>query len=47
VIRRATEFDAPGVGMRPSAGDATAALVRPLGALERMFHLSEHHQHIE
>jgi len=42
-----TQFDAVGVGMRPPVDDATGGLVRPLGAFERMFHLSEHHQHIE
>jgi hypothetical protein len=45
--RRGTQFDPVGVGSRPSVGDALSDLVRPLGAFERMFHLSEHHQHIE
>jgi hypothetical protein len=38
---RDTGFDAGGVGLRPSVGDAFGGLVRPLGAFERMFHLSE------
>jgi hypothetical protein len=38
---RETGFDADGVGLRPSVGDATSGLVRPLGAFERMFHLNE------
>jgi hypothetical protein len=42
-----TQFDAVGVGMRPPVGDALSGLVRPLGAFERMFCVSEHHQHIE
>jgi hypothetical protein len=41
MIGRDSDFDAGGVGLRPSAGDATGGLVRPLGAFERMFHLSE------
>jgi hypothetical protein len=36
MTRRDTEFDAEGVTLRPSA--AEAALVRPLGAFERMYH---------
>jgi hypothetical protein len=36
-----TQFDAVGVGMRPPVGDALSGLVRPLGAFERMFYLSE------
>jgi hypothetical protein len=32
---------AGGVGLRPPVSDATGGLVRPLGAFERMFHLSE------
>jgi hypothetical protein len=38
MIRRDTKFDSAGIGLRPSAGGATAALVRPLGAFERMYH---------
>jgi NRPS condensation-like uncharacterized protein len=41
MIERDSEFDAGGVGLRPPVGDATGGLVRPLGAFERMFHLSE------
>ena len=29
------------VGLRPPVGDAIGGLVRPLGAFERIFHLSE------
>jgi hypothetical protein len=38
MIGRDTEFGAGGVRLRPSAGDATGALVRPLGAFERLYH---------
>jgi hypothetical protein len=38
---RDTGFDAGGVGLRPSVGDAFGGLVRPLGAFERMFYLIE------
>jgi hypothetical protein len=38
MIGRDTEFGAGGVGLRPSAGEATGALVRPLGAFERLYH---------
>jgi hypothetical protein len=41
MIGRDSDFDAGGVGSRPPVGDATGGLVRPLGAFERMFHLSE------
>jgi hypothetical protein len=41
MIGRDSDFDACGVGSRPPVGEATGALVRPLGAFERMFHLSE------
>jgi hypothetical protein len=41
MIGRDADFDADGVGLRPSVGDATGGLVRPLGAFERMFHLNE------
>jgi hypothetical protein len=41
MIGRDSDFDAGGVGLRPPVGDATGGLVRPLGAFERMFHLSE------
>ena len=47
MIGRDSDFDAGGVGLRPPVDDATGGLVRPLGAFERMFYLSEHHQHIE
>jgi hypothetical protein len=40
-----TQFDAVGVGMRPPVGDALSGLVRPLGAFERMFYLSEQEEH--
>jgi hypothetical protein len=33
-----TEVSAAGVGLRRSAGEATGALVRPLGAFERLYH---------
>jgi hypothetical protein len=39
MIGRDSDFDAG--GSRPPVGEATCALVRPLGAFERMFHLSE------
>jgi Condensation domain len=38
MIGRDTEFGTGGVGLRPSAGEATGALVRPLGAFERLYH---------
>ncbi|MDT5327640.1 MAG: hypothetical protein QOF25_4792 [Mycobacterium sp.] len=38
MIGRDTEFDAGTVGLPTSAADASAALVRPLGAFERMYH---------
>jgi hypothetical protein len=38
MIGRDTAFDAGSVGLRTSAADASAALVRPLGAFERMYH---------
>ena len=38
---RRTQFDAVGVGLRPPVGDPLSCLVRPLGAFERMFYLSE------
>ena len=38
MIGRDTEFDAGGVGLYPSSAEATAALVRPLGAFERLYH---------
>jgi hypothetical protein len=38
MIGRGTQFGAGGVGLRPSAGEATGALVRPLGAFERLYH---------
>jgi hypothetical protein len=38
---RGTQFDAVGVGLQPLVGDAPSGLVRPLGAFERMFYLSE------
>jgi choline dehydrogenase-like flavoprotein len=41
MMGRDSDFDAGGVGLRPPVGDATGGLVRPLGAFERMFHLSE------
>jgi hypothetical protein len=41
MIGRDSDFDAGGVGWRPAVGEATGALVRPLGAFERMFHLIE------
>jgi Condensation domain len=41
MIGRDSDFDAGGVGSRPPVGEATGGLVRPLGAFERMFHLSE------
>jgi hypothetical protein len=37
---RGTQY-AGRVGLRPSVGDAIGGLVRPLGAFERIFHLSE------
>jgi hypothetical protein len=40
MIGRDTEFEG-GVGWRPSAAEATGALVRPLGAFERMLYRSE------
>src|SRR6202045_2192827 len=36
-----TEVSAAGVGLRRSAGEATGALVRPLGAFEQMYHRYE------
>jgi hypothetical protein len=41
MIGRDSDFDADGVRLRPSVGDATGGLVRTLGAFERMFHLNE------
>src|ERR1700694_1669608 len=41
MIGRDTESDAGGVGLRPSAGEATGVLVRRLGAFARMFHRLE------
>ncbi|MDT5303856.1 MAG: hypothetical protein QOG79_7280 [Mycobacterium sp.] len=38
MMGRDTEFGAGGVGLHPSAGEATGALVRPLGAFERLYH---------
>ena len=38
MMRRETEVSAAGVGLRRSAGEATSALVRQLGAFERMYH---------
>ena len=38
MIGRDTEFDAGSVGLRTSAADASAALVRRLGAFERMYY---------
>jgi hypothetical protein len=38
MTRRDIEFDAEGVTLRPSAVEATGALVRPLGAFKRMYH---------
>lgn len=38
MIGRDPEFRAGGVRLRPSAGEATDALVRPLGAFERLYH---------
>jgi hypothetical protein len=38
MIQRETEFDAGSLGLRASAADASAALVRRLGAFERMYH---------
>jgi hypothetical protein len=38
---RETGVSATGVGLRRSAGEATGALVRPLGAFERMYHRYE------
>jgi len=37
---RGTQY-AGRVGLRPSVGDAIGGLVRPLGAIEQMFHLNE------
>jgi NRPS condensation-like uncharacterized protein len=38
MIGRDPEFGAGGVGLRPSAGETAGALVRPLGAFERLYH---------
>jgi hypothetical protein len=38
MVGRDTEFDAGGVGLRSFAAGAAAALVRSLGAFERMYH---------
>jgi hypothetical protein len=38
MIGRETEVTAAGVGLRRSAGEATGALVRPLGAFERLYY---------
>ncbi|MDT5132375.1 MAG: hypothetical protein QOE41_1686 [Mycobacterium sp.] len=38
MIGHQAEVSAAGVGLRRSAGEATGALVRPLGAFERMYH---------
>jgi hypothetical protein len=38
MMGRETEVSGAGVGLRRSAGEATGALVRPLGAFERMYH---------
>ena len=41
MIGRDAESGGGGVGLRPSAGEATGVLVRRLGAFERMFHRIE------
>jgi hypothetical protein len=41
MMGRKTGVSAEGVGLRRSAGEATGALVRPLGAFERMYHRYE------
>jgi NRPS condensation-like uncharacterized protein len=38
MIGREPELGAGGVGLRPSAGETAGALVRPLGAFERLYH---------
>jgi hypothetical protein len=38
MMGRETGVTAAGVGLRRSAGEATGALVRPLGAFERLYH---------
>jgi hypothetical protein len=38
MMGREIEVSAAGVGLRGSAGEATGALVRPLGAFERLYH---------
>jgi hypothetical protein len=38
MVGRGTEFDVDAYGLRSFAGEATGALVRPLGAFERMYH---------
>jgi len=38
MVGRGTEFDVDAYGSRSFAGEATGALVRPLGAFERMYH---------
>jgi hypothetical protein len=41
MMGREIGVSAAGVGLRRSAGEATGALVRPLGAFERMYHRYE------
>jgi hypothetical protein len=41
MIGSEAEVTAAGVGLRRSAGEATGALVRPLGAFERLYHLRQ------
>jgi hypothetical protein len=38
MMGRDAQFGAESGGLRPPAGDATGALVRPLGAFERLYH---------
>jgi Condensation domain len=41
MMRRDTDSHAGSVRLRPEAAEATAALVRPLGAFERLYHLRQ------
>jgi hypothetical protein len=41
MMRRAADSYAGSIRLRPEAAEAMAALVRPLGAFERLYHLRQ------
>ena len=43
---RETGVTTAGVGLRRCAGEVTGALVRPLGAFERLYHRRQQNSHV-